>query len=78
MTSTRSYRVALSQQYAFEELRRNAGGQFDPKAVEALIAAVVARGELYGSPNVHDEETARRLAEEKDDVRDEMKAMGDG
>ncbi|NND83971.1 MAG: HD domain-containing protein [Acidimicrobiia bacterium] len=77
MTSTRSYRVALSQQYAFEELRRHAGGQFDPKAVEALIAAVVARGELYGSPDVHDEETARRLAEEKSDLRDEIKVSED-
>ncbi len=72
ITSTRSYRVALSQQYAFEELRRNAGGQFNPKAVEALVAAVEARGELYGSPDVHDEETARRLAEEKTDLRDEL------
>lgn len=69
MTSTRSYRVALSQEYAFGELRRNAGGQFDPRAVEGLIAAVLDRGELYGSPDVHDEETARRLAEEKDEPR---------
>ena len=30
MTSTRSYRMALSQDYAFSELRRHAGSQFDP------------------------------------------------
>ncbi len=69
ITSTRSYRVALSQEYAFGELRRNAGGQFNPRAVEGLISAVLDRGELYGSPDIHDEETARRLAEEKDEPR---------
>lgn len=63
ITTTRSYRVALSQQYAFEELRRCAGSQFSPDAVEALIAAIEARGETYGSPDIHDEETARAIAE---------------
>jgi hypothetical protein len=63
ITTTRSYRVALSQQYAFEELRRCAGTQFSPSAVEALITAIVARGETYGSPDIHDEDTARAIAE---------------
>jgi len=63
MTSTRSYRVALSQQYAFDELRRHAGTQFDPEVVEALIGIIETRGERYGSPDVDTEEEARRRAE---------------
>jgi len=63
MTSTRSYRVALSQEYAFKELRRHAGSQFDPEVVEALIEIIVSRGERYGSPDVDTEEEARRRAE---------------
>jgi putative nucleotidyltransferase with HDIG domain len=42
MTSTRSYRRALSVDDAVAELRRCAGAQFDPRMVEAL-ASVVAR-----------------------------------
>ena len=63
MTSTRSYRVALSQRFAFEEMRRNAGTQFWPEGVEALDRMLTRLGERYGSPNVHDEGTARRLVE---------------
>jgi HD-GYP domain-containing protein (c-di-GMP phosphodiesterase class II) len=63
MTSTRSYRVALSQDYAFAELRRHAGTQFDPEVVEALIGFIESRGERYGSPDVDSEEEARRRAE---------------
>lgn len=63
MTSTRSYRVALSQDYAFSELRQHAGTQFDPEVVEALIEIIVSRGERYGSPDVDTEEEARRRAE---------------
>ena len=42
MTSTRSYRKALSQQTAFKELRENAGKQFHPRVVDALIVAKTA------------------------------------
>jgi HD-GYP domain-containing protein (c-di-GMP phosphodiesterase class II) len=49
MTSTRSYRKALSQEVAFEELRDKAGIQFHPACVEALIAAIEARGEKHGA-----------------------------
>jgi putative nucleotidyltransferase with HDIG domain len=63
MTSTRSYRVALSQDYAFGELRAHAGTQFDPAIVEAFISVLVDRGETYGSPDVHSEEEARYRAE---------------
>ncbi len=48
MTSTRSYRQALSQEVAFTELRDKAGTQFNPECVEALIVAIERRGEHYG------------------------------
>jgi len=48
MTSTRSYRKALSQDTAFAELRSGAGSQFNTDCVEALIRAIEARGEHYG------------------------------
>ncbi len=37
MTSTRSYRKALSHETALEEIRKNAGTQFDPKIAEIFI-----------------------------------------
>jgi hypothetical protein len=49
MTSTRSYRKALSQEVAFAELRKNAGEQFHPRVVDALIKAIVRRGERHGA-----------------------------
>ena len=49
MTSTRAYRKALSQAVAYDELRTNAGSQFNPECVEALIAAIDKRGERYGA-----------------------------
>jgi hypothetical protein len=48
MTSTRSYRKALSQEVAFTELRDKSGTQFHPASVEALIRAIERRGEHYG------------------------------
>ncbi len=38
MISDRSYRLAMSQEAAVEELRRNAGTQFDPRIVAAFIS----------------------------------------
>lgn len=63
MTSTRSYRMALSQRFAFEEMRRFAGTQFHPDVITALEKGLARVGETYGSQNVDDEELARRLAE---------------
>lgn len=48
MTSSRSYRKALSMEVAFEELNKKGGKQFHPKVVEALIKAIESRGEHYG------------------------------
>jgi HD-GYP domain-containing protein (c-di-GMP phosphodiesterase class II) len=64
MTSARSYRMALSQQYAISELRRNSGAQFDPEVVDAFERALAKTGRRWGAPHVNDEEMARRLAEE--------------
>jgi hypothetical protein len=49
MTSTRSYRKALAQDVAFQELRKNSGKQFHPRVVDALIAALARRGEVHGA-----------------------------
>jgi hypothetical protein len=64
MTSTRSYRMALTQAFALDELRRNAGAQFDPLVIDALEQALRQTGETYGSTNIDNEELARRLAEQ--------------
>ena len=48
MTSTRSYRKALPQEVAFEELRNKSGTQFHPACAEALIRAIEKRNEVHG------------------------------
>jgi HD-GYP domain-containing protein (c-di-GMP phosphodiesterase class II) len=55
MTSTRSYRRALSQETAFAELRAGAGTQFNAQCVDALIAAIERRDEHYGDGHEIDE-----------------------
>jgi HD-GYP domain-containing protein (c-di-GMP phosphodiesterase class II) len=40
MTTDRPYRSALSMEVALQELRDNAGAQFDPNVVEALVTVV--------------------------------------
>lgn len=64
MTSARSYRMALSQQYALGELRKHSGAQFHPDVVDAFEKALDKTGRTWGAPHVNDEEMARRLAEE--------------
>ncbi|MEZ5079625.1 MAG: HD-GYP domain-containing protein [Thermoleophilia bacterium] len=43
MTSTRSYRQAMSHQVALDELRAVAGSQLDPRIVEVLVGLLEAR-----------------------------------
>jgi len=64
ITSTRSYRVALTQPYAYAELRRHAGTQFDPDVVEAFITGMENSGLRYGSKVELTENEARHIAEE--------------
>src|SRR3954471_4349364 len=40
MTTTRSYRKAMSVESAREELIRNSGTQFDPRVVETLLDVI--------------------------------------
>ena len=40
MTTTRSYRKAMSLEAAREELVRNSGTQFDPRVVDALLEII--------------------------------------
>jgi HD-GYP domain-containing protein (c-di-GMP phosphodiesterase class II) len=48
MTSTRAYRRALPQHVAFAELHAQAGRQFHPACVDALVNALRTRTEVHG------------------------------
>ena len=56
MTSTRSYRRALTQEVALDELRDKAGTQFHPRCVAALTTSLLKRGERHGAGYEHDTE----------------------
>jgi HD-GYP domain-containing protein (c-di-GMP phosphodiesterase class II) len=53
MTTTRSYRNAMSLEAAREELVRNSGTQFDPHVVEALLEVIRSEKTILG-PNAVD------------------------
>ncbi len=77
ITSTRSYRVALTQPYAYAELRRHAGTQFDPDVVEAFIEGMENSGHRYGSKVELTDEEARDIAEEGlDEIRNADQVHG--
>jgi hypothetical protein len=65
MTSNRPYRMALTQEEAFRELRSGAGTQFDPAMVEAFITMIKRGGLTYGALVRMTDEEARQLAEER-------------
>ena len=48
MTSTRSYRMAMSQPEAFAELRSDTSGRFHPDVIDALQSGLSRTGEVYG------------------------------
>jgi HD-GYP domain-containing protein (c-di-GMP phosphodiesterase class II) len=49
MTSDRPYRRALTREQALIELRDNAGSQFDPDVIAALLTLVESDPETYTS-----------------------------
>jgi putative nucleotidyltransferase with HDIG domain len=53
MTTTRSYRKAMSLESAREELVRNSGTQFDPRVVDALLEVIRSEKVVLG-PNAVD------------------------
>jgi len=64
LTSTRSYRSAITQSAAFDRLRADVD-RHGSDVVEALIAAVVDSGIVYGSPNEGDSAEVERLVQER-------------
>lgn len=44
MTSDRPYRKRMPDENAYEQLKENAGAQFDPQVVEAFLAVMARRG----------------------------------
>jgi HD-GYP domain-containing protein (c-di-GMP phosphodiesterase class II) len=65
MTSNRPYRMALTQEEAFRELRDGSGTQFDPEMVEAFIDMIERRGLRYGALIRMTDDEARELAEQR-------------
>ena len=64
MTSTRSYRAAVTQAEAFAQLRTRADA-LGADVVEALIAGITSRGEVYGSPDDASAAEVARLVKER-------------
>lgn len=64
MTSTRSYRAAVTQGTAFDQLRRRTD-VYGAEVVEALIAAIADSGEVYGSPDEESAAAVERLVRER-------------
>ncbi len=64
LTSTRSYRAAVTQATAFELLRRRTD-VYGTDVVEALIASIEASGEQYGSPDEESSAAVERLVRER-------------
>jgi HD-GYP domain-containing protein (c-di-GMP phosphodiesterase class II) len=50
MRTTRPYRQALSHEVAVQELIANAGGQFDPRIVQALLEVVGHASTIGATP----------------------------
>ncbi|HLA67799.1 MAG TPA: HD domain-containing phosphohydrolase [Acidimicrobiia bacterium] len=64
MTSTRSYRSAVTQRTAFDQLRRRRE-IYGVEVVETLIAAIEMSSEVYGSPDDESAAVVERLVRER-------------
>jgi hypothetical protein len=57
MTSTRGYRMAMSQKAALQALRDDPSPLYDPEVIDALSAALGDVGETYGPPHLVNNQT---------------------
>jgi putative nucleotidyltransferase with HDIG domain len=64
MTSSRSYRAAVTQVAAFAELRARAG-ILGVEVVEALVSGITGSGEVYGPPDPESAAEVARLVKER-------------
>ncbi len=64
MTSSRSYRSAVTQEEAFAKLR-GSQQRYGTEVVEALISAVTDSGEVYGSPDEASSAEVEELVRER-------------
>jgi HD-GYP domain-containing protein (c-di-GMP phosphodiesterase class II) len=64
LTGTRSYRAAVTQAQAFAELRERSP-VLGSEVVDALVSAITARGEVYGSPEAEATAEVERLVKER-------------
>jgi hypothetical protein len=64
MTSTRSYRAAITQTAAFDRLRLDAA-TYGTEVVEALIVSIEESGIRYGTPDAAASAEAERLVHER-------------
>ena len=55
LTSTRSYRMAMPQTEAFEEMRNDTSGRFYPDVIDALESGLARTGEVYGGTGMSGE-----------------------
>ena len=55
MTTTRSYRPALSVQAAVKEIESNAGTQFDPVAAKIFLKLIAEGAIEVGSPKISED-----------------------
>jgi len=63
MTTTRSYRAAMDESIACEELRRCAGTQFDPTVVQALLSLLKPQQGADGAEQTPDGNDGAQVAE---------------
>lgn len=64
ITTTRSYRSAVTQAAAFDELRKDID-HHGADVVDALIAAIEEGGVVYGSPDDHSAAQVEKLVQER-------------